>query len=73
MARSIQGLIAYSTAKNAGDVIAYRRAQGVRMCPAGTEADPGAATYCSVINQRYLRSAGQSNARYCVSMGYLLR
>src|SRR6516165_5588765 len=74
---SIQGLIAYSTAKKSGGVIAYRRVRDVRLGLAGRTschaADSGAATYESVINQRYLHRLEQSNDVSCVSVGDLLR
>src|ERR1044072_4185934 len=64
---SIQGLIAYSTAKNVGAVIAYRRIEGTLSRIAATS-DTGAAWAATseiVINQRYGAKILQSITVYC--------
>src|ERR1700730_3358267 len=74
---SIQGLIESSTAKKSGGVMAYRRVRAARMGLAGRApchaAAAGAATYESVIDQRYLRCRRQANDVSCLSWDGLLR
>src|ERR1700761_9628142 len=72
---SIHGLIAYSTVKKVGGVIAYRRMVGVRCFVAATS-DTGAAEAATseiVMIKRYFLMIVQSIADYCMSANDLLR